>query len=139
MFISKDSLYLCIVKKFLVILLLIVYSASAIGTTINMHYCMNKISDWSFSSKKKDKCAKCGMSNNGCCKDEKKEIKISSDQQKAEYAQNVKFNIGAVIIHHYIFPAKNLYSINKPFIAYLHSPPLILQDNKQAFYSIFLI
>lgn len=139
MFISKDSLYLCIVKKFLVILLLIVYSASAIGTTINMHYCMNKISDWSFSSKKKDKCAKCGMSNNGCCKDEKKEIKISSDQQKAEYTQNVKFNLGAIIIHNFTNPTKNLFSINKPFIAYLHSPPLILQDNKQAFYSIFLI
>ena len=126
-------------KKFLVILLLIVYSASAIGTTINMHYCMNKISDWSFSSKKKDKCAKCGMSNNGCCKDEKKEIKISSDQQKAEYTQNVKFNLGAIIIHNFTNPTKNLFSINKPFLAYLHSPPLILQDNKQAFYSIFLI
>ena len=100
---------------------------------------MNKISDWSFSSKKKDKCAKCGMSNNGCCKDEKKEIKISSDQQKAEYAQNVKFNLGAIIIHNFTNPTKNLFSINKPFLAYLHSPPLILQDNKQAFYSIFLI
>jgi hypothetical protein len=70
---------------------------------------------------------------------EKKEIKISSDQQKAEYTQNVKFNIGAVIIHHYIFPAKNLYSINKPFLAYLHSPPLLPKEDKQAFYSIFLI
>jgi hypothetical protein len=79
------------------------------------------------------------MSNNGCCKDEKKEIKISSDQQKAEYAQNLKFNIGAIIIHHYIFPSKNLFSINRPFLAYLHLPPLILQKNKQAFYSIFLI
>ena len=126
-------------KKLLVILLLIVYSASAIGTTINMHYCMNKISDWSFSTKKKDKCAKCGMTNNGCCKDEKKEIKISSDQQKAEYVQNVKFNTGAIIIRNFTIPTKNLFSINKPFLSYLHSPPLILQENKQAFYSIFLI
>jgi len=127
------------VKKLVVILLLIVYAGSAVGTTINMHYCMNKISDWSFSSKKKDKCAKCGMSNNGCCKDEKKEIKISSDQQKAEYAQNVKFNLGAIIIHNFTTLTKNLFLINKPFLAYLHSPPLIIQENKQAFYSIFLI
>ena len=126
-------------KKLVVILLLIVYAGSAVGTTINMHYCMNKISDWSFSSKKKDKCAKCGMSNNGCCKDEKKEIKISSDQQKAEYAQNVKFNLGAIIIHNFTTLTKNLFLINKPFLAYLHSPPLIIQENKQAFYSIFLI
>ena len=139
MFISLDSLYLCFVKKLVVILLLVVYAASAVGTTINMHYCMNKISDWSFSNKKKDKCAKCGMSNNGCCKDEKKEIKISSDQQKAEYAQNVKFNIGVLINHQFTFPTKNLFSINKSYLAYLHSPPLILQENKQAFYSIFLI
>ena len=100
---------------------------------------MNKISDWSFLTKKKDKCAKCGMTNNGCCKDEKKEIKISSDQQKAEYVQNVKFNIGALITHNFTTPTKNLFSINRPFLAYLHLPPLILQKNKQAFYSIFLI
>jgi hypothetical protein len=100
---------------------------------------MNKISDWSFSTKKKDKCAKCGMTNNGCCKDEKKEIKISSDQQKAEYVQNVKFNIGALITHNFTTPTKNLFSINRPYLAYLHLPPLILQKNKQAFYSIFLI
>ncbi len=79
------------------------------------------------------------MSNNGCCKDEKKEIKISSDQQKAEYAQNVKFNIGVLINHQFTFPTKNLFTINKSYLAYLHSPTLILQENKQAFYSIFLI
>ena len=139
MFISSDSLYICIVKKLVVILLLIVYAGSAIGTTINMHYCMNKISDWSFSSKKKDKCAKCGMSNNGCCKDEKKEIKISSDQQKAEYAQNVKFHIGAFINNQFTSPNNNLFSFNKSYLSYLHLPPLILQENKQAFYSVFLI
>ena len=126
-------------KKLLVILLLVVYAASAIGTTINMHYCMNKISDWSFSNKKKDKCTKCGMTNNGCCKDEKKEIKISSDQQKAEYAQMLRLPIAEIIKHSFTRPSKNLFLINKPFFAYFHTPPILLKEDKQAIYSIYLI
>ena len=34
---------------------------------------MNKFADWSLFGGKKNKCAKCGMSNNGCCKDEIKQ------------------------------------------------------------------
>jgi hypothetical protein len=61
-------------KKAIVILLLVLYSASTIGATINMHYCMNKFAGYSFKEVKKDKCPKCGMKNTGCCKDKKKQI-----------------------------------------------------------------
>ena len=133
------SSYLCIVKKVVVILLLVIYSVSTIGATINMHYCMNKFADWSLFGKKKDKCAKCGMDNNGCCKDEIKQIKLSLDQQKAEYVQNVKFNVVTILKSPFTFPAKKFNSINKQILAYLHSPPLILKKDLQAFYSVFLI
>ncbi len=75
-------------KKVIVILLLALYSAATIGATINMHYCMNKFAGYSFKEIKKDKCPKCGMKNTGCCKDEKKQIKLTADQQKTD------FNIG---------------------------------------------
>ena len=126
-------------KKVVVIWLLIIYSGSTIGATINMHYCMNKFADWSLFGEKKDKCAKCGMANNGCCKDEIKQIKLSLDQQKAEYDQNVKFNIVTILKRPFAFPSKKCISINKQILAYLHSPPLILPKDLQAFYSIFLI
>jgi hypothetical protein len=70
-------------KKGIVILLLLIYSVSTIGATINMHYCMNQFAGWSLTSEKKEKCAKCGMRNTGCCKDEKKQIKLTLDQQKS--------------------------------------------------------
>ncbi len=139
MYNTNFSGYLCTVKKVLVILLLVIYSVSTIGATINMHYCMNKFADWSLFGEKKDKCAKCGMSNNGCCKDEIKQIKLSLDQQKAEYVQHVKFNLVTILKSPFTFPTKKFISINKQIVAYLHSPPLILPKDLQAFYSIFLI
>ena len=104
-----------------------------------MHYCMNKFADWSLFGEKKAKCAKCGMDNKGCCKDEIKQIKLSLDQQKSEYVQNVKFNIVTILKSPFSFPAQKITSINKQIVAYLHSPPLLLQKDLQAFYSIFLI
>lgn len=79
------------------------------------------------------------MSNNGCCKDEKKEIKISSDQQKAEYSQTLRLPIAEIIKHSFTRPSKNLFLINKPFFAYLHAPPILLKEDIQAIYSIYLI
>ncbi len=136
---TNYSGYLCVLKKVVVILLLVIYSGSTIGATVNMHYCMNKFADWSLFGEKKDKCAKCGMTNNGCCKDEIKQIKLSLDQQKAEYLQNVKFNLVTILRSPFSFPAKKFISIIKQSEAYLHSPPLILQKDLQAFYSVFLI
>ena len=126
-------------KKAIVILLLVLYSASTIGATINMHYCMNKFAGWSFISKKKDKCPKCGMTNTGCCKDEKKQIKISLDQQKSENCQlnNDRFLITTPLTSTYL----NVYAIepSTQVVAPIHAPPIRLIQNSQAFFSIFLI
>ena len=105
-----------------------------------MHYCMDKFAGFSFSSSKKEKCAKCGMTNTGCCKDEKKQIKLSSDQQKSECNQNNNLIVPTILKSFLIY--NNTYSIvfkNKQTIAYLHLPPLILCKNKQALFSNFLI
>lgn len=133
-----------IVKKAIVILLLVLYSASTIGATIHMHYCMNQFAGWSFKAAKKEKCAKCGMTNTGCCKDEKKEIKLSIDQQMASHQ---------VLNHHYTIikdPSSFLICNKDHFtfqnskasklrITYLHAPPLLLRQHTQATLSQFLI
>lgn len=128
-----------LVKKAIVLLLLVLYSASSIGATIHLHYCMNQFAGWSFSSVKKEKCSKCGMKNTGCCKDEKKQIKLSEDQQKAEFVQG--FSCASILVAHapveYFTPSIHL--LNKYTIAHIHAPPLLLKKHTQAFFAIFLI
>lgn len=69
-------------KKLIVILLLFVYGITSAGATIHLHYCMDKYAGWSMWHSDKEKCGKCGMTEmkGGCCKDEHKQLKLSTDQ-----------------------------------------------------------
>ena len=122
---------------------MVFYSASTIGATINMHYCMNKFASWSLTNVKKDKCANCGMKNTGCCKDEKKEIKLTLDQQKAADNQiNHHYGWKAISGNHFIISASCLFDVNiltKQHLAYLHSPPFLHEKDTQAILSTFII
>lgn len=126
-------------KKAIVILLLVLYSASTIGATINMHYCMNKFAGYSFKEVKKDKCPKCGMKNTGCCKDQKKQIKLSLDQQKAEFNQ-ISSCQPIALTHSFSISANPLMATfqKQGWIA-THAPPLISHINVQAYFATFLI
>ena len=127
-------------KKAVVILLLVLYSASTMGATINMHYCMDRFAGFSFSSSKKEKCAKCGMSNTGCCKDEKKQIKLSLDQQKTECIQSINLNALILVNSFIAYNSFQSFGLNtKLSLAYLHAPPLILKKDRQSLFSTFLI
>lgn len=103
---------------------------------------MNKFAGYSLSTIKKDKCGKCGMNTtkkNGCCKDEKKQIKLSNDQQKTTLnnSVNIVFTTAINLIPDFI----NSYSSLNSCILYSHreSPPLIPKQGIQALYAIFLI
>lgn len=129
-------------KKVFIILLLFFYSAATIGATVNMHYCMNKFEGYSLSTIKKDKCGKCGMKTskkNSCCKDEKKQIKLSSDQQKSNLVSSTNFIYTPAIIHSFIY--NSVHNVNRIFFlfSYNPTPPLIPKQGLQAFYAIFLI
>ena len=80
-------------KKLLVILLLVIYGSATMGTTVHLHYCMNKMVGWSLVDSKDNQCHSCGMEKkSGCCKDSKTQIKLAADQQKADPASNTNFN-----------------------------------------------
>ena len=80
-------------KKVVVILLLLVYGSATMGTTIHLHYCMNKMVGWSLADSKDHQCHTCGMEKKGgCCKDSKAQIKLAADQQKAEFSEAASFN-----------------------------------------------
>ena len=126
-------------KKVVVILLLVMYSASTIGATINMHYCMNKFAGFSFKEVKKDKCPKCGMKNTGCCKDEKKQIKLTLDQQKTAYHAGDIFQPIVLANAFQISVTPLVATFQKKGWISTHAPPLLSHINVQAYFATFLI
>jgi len=74
-------------KKILVSILAVFFLASSVGATVHLHYCMDKLINWSLLNNDGDKCSKCGMKKDGgCCKDENKFVKNNVDQKVAESA-----------------------------------------------------
>lgn len=72
-------------RVFLVILSLL-YLSVATGASIHFHYCMGELAGWSFWKNNDKQCDECGMNKkaaeeDGCCKDEFKQIKINVDQK----------------------------------------------------------
>lgn len=87
-------------KKLLVLLLLMVYGSATMGTTVHFHYCMNKVVGWSLVDNQDHKCPSCGMEKKGgCCKDSKAQIKLAADQQKADPAKSINFNVQLICSH----------------------------------------
>ena len=88
-------------KKFLVSIFAIFYLAISSGFTVQVHYCMDKLSGWELSllNEKQPSCERCGMhmdEENTCCKDEQKVVKFDSDQ-KAPQLQNLVFHPVAIV------------------------------------------
>lgn len=59
-------------KKILAILLLIIYTSSAVGITVNFHYCQGQLAKVSFLNFEGQKDCACNPQNmpKGCCKDD---------------------------------------------------------------------
>ncbi len=78
-------------KKFIVSILAVIYLGSSAGATVHMHYCMGKLADWGIGQINSNTCGNCGMEKsigkgNGCCRDEQKFLKNSTDQKTTESA-----------------------------------------------------
>lgn len=92
-------------KKFLLGILTIFYFGISTGATLQVHYCMGKVVDFDLVNKNADHCHKCGMKKTsgtkGCCHDEQKVIKLTSDQNSTDAAYQVVHLTSVVIIKHY--------------------------------------
>lgn len=104
---------------------------------------MGEYVGWNLEHKENSKCGKCGMKENakkkGCCKDEHKEFKLKTDQQKANVADFSHIVFAPVVLLQY-----QVYKIEKPYVTKLcysnyHSPPNIHKQNLQVLYCTFLI
>lgn len=79
------------------------------------------------------------MTNTGCCKDEKKQIKLTLDQQKTVEGKIAIPSSIAVAKPAAILIEVKIASLKKHNLAYLHGPPILLNKNTQAFMATFLI
>ena len=71
-------------RKFSVIILMLIYLAFSSGVIISSHYCMNKLASTQLFASGGKECGKCGMhidESHGCCRDEVKMVKMEDDQK----------------------------------------------------------
>jgi hypothetical protein len=66
-----------VLKKFVTILTAVLYLAMTSGMVLSAHYCMGDLADISLGHDTAEKCADCGMYNNGCCHDDVKVFRIT--------------------------------------------------------------
>ena len=76
-------------KKVFTAILALLYLCSATGASLEMHYCMGKLANWSLTHQSSKTCHKCGMEKKagkgkGCCKDEQKFVQAGLDQKITE-------------------------------------------------------
>jgi hypothetical protein len=82
-------------KKLLSAMLALLYLGTSVGATVELHYCMGRLVEWSLWHKDNSICSNCGMEKKheltkGCCKDEYKQIKIDKDQKLSRNFTQVK-------------------------------------------------
>ncbi len=108
-------------KKFLVIILALVYLATTTGATLHMHYCMGKI--YSVDLVKKDGCSKCGMAaSEGCCHDQFKVIKVKDNHQVI--SNEISFaSAYSILNNHYNIFDPVVYDACSPLTNNNNSPP----------------
>jgi len=111
-------------KKILVSILAVFYLASSVGATVHLHYCMDKLINWSLLNSDGDKCDKCGMKKDGgCCKDENKFVKNNVDQKVVESAiQLIKMEAVATPVG-LIYPSEHYFSALIQEYAISNAPP----------------
>lgn len=82
-------------KRLAIFLLLLLYVTVSSGFTVHLHYCMGELVESNLTHSDEPTCGGCGMekdssSNDGCCKDEHKQVKVDQDKKLAEIASKAK-------------------------------------------------
>ena len=111
-------------KKILVSIFAVFYLASSVGATVHLHFCMDKLINWSLLNSDGDKCDKCGMKKDGgCCKDEHKFVKNNIDQKVAESAIQLLQMATVATQTALIYPSEHYFSSLIQEYPISHAPP----------------
>ena len=115
-------------KKFFVTILAILYLATTTGATVHMHYCMDKLVEQNLWHSEKEQCGNCGMeksqqADDGCCKDEHKQVKLENDHYKSGVAfQAMQLSAIALPVYFNQFPSVTFPSVTEENPR-SHAPP----------------
>lgn len=93
-------------KRFAAVILAVLYISTSAGATVHMHYCMGKLAEWGLGHKESNTCGSCGMKTGeakekGCCKDEFKFVKNSTDLKIVESSFQLMGIMGTAFIPEY--------------------------------------
>ena len=121
-------------KKVFSIFLTAIFLASAMGMTINSHFCGYKLQ--SVSLLKQDCCCKKGSMPEGCCKNEMKVVKITDDYSPSSVFHIEKTDIPPIILD-FSYASDFLSNSTGTFPA-SHSPPPKTGDRVIAFHSLLI-
>ncbi len=79
-------------KKYFIILLLLVYGLSSTGMSVHLHYCCGQLDDITFSAVHQYGCSKDSEDKPGpCCNSKQIELKLKADQEPAaQWVQSAK-------------------------------------------------
>ncbi|HTF31220.1 MAG TPA: hypothetical protein VK625_20330 [Flavitalea sp.] len=115
-------------KKFIVAILAILYLGTSTGATVHLHYCMDNLVGWDLWARHGDDCSNCGMTKEqkkeakGCCKDERKQIKLTTDHKAIDDLQLIYKLQGTISPVHFELPPVYFSSISYEN-AMGHAPP----------------
>ena len=137
-------MFTLIMKKIIVAILALLYITTSTGAAIHMHYCMGQLADWGIGRSDSKTCGNCGMDksnekDNGCCKDEHKQIKLKTDHQKVESTAIINMLFAPIIT-----PPATSFNF-QPFLQITesyptcHAPPAIVNIKLHVLHCVFLI
>ncbi len=111
-------------KKYIIILLMLVYGLPSTGASLHLHFCCGKLDDVSFSITHKSGCTEEETDNKVCCNNVALDLKIDADQEPLAKLMPLPNLVPAITSHFYtwqnaILPAAAMYTANP-----VHGPPL---------------
>ncbi|NOT50797.1 MAG: hypothetical protein HOP10_05935 [Chitinophagaceae bacterium] len=115
-------------KKLVVVIALACYLVVSTGVVINYHYCMKRLASTQLFGSTKAYCDNCGMHvkrSNGCCHDQVKVLKLSTDQNTFSAIAHSIPAPDVLAITPSEFIAALFYNINEQKHFHNHSPPLL--------------
>lgn len=111
-------------KKFAVIVLMLVYSLSSSGMSVTFHYCCGKLDNITFTSSYKNKCLDDKhFSKQKCCDNKKLDLKLKADQERSIKQLNLSISQNVFIFptHPPVFSSFR----QKPVCELPTGPPLV--------------
>ena len=101
---------------------------STVGATVHVHYCMDRLAGWGFTTPDSNTCGTCGMEKKDtgdCCKDKKTEFKLKTDQKQLSEFQ-IKAPVAEAAFLHPL-PGAVTFTFSSGALLHpsAHAPPLL--------------